>query len=378
MIQGSLPLCNKMRTNVVVPLDLQLEILSRLPSKSLVRFMLVSKSWQEIISSKSFIRLRSLTWPLRFLLVLKEFDYQKGRLTFNFFSSSSLSLSSTSISTTFLSKITFPLRQAGHPIYYVNGLINIGDIICNPCTGKTVSLPKLAASGGSIGRRFFGYDPVNNQYKVLCITHHNLGGHATLQFNRYHVFTLGAKPKKWRFIDCGIPHTDWSSCLCIDGFVYYIASTDIGMMCLMRFDLNSEKFNIYARVSEEMKALYFHHNGSRTLINCHGKVAIAIQPSHSVPSIDLFVFEAGKQDYKEKSFYNLPQLHLRMKCVSNHMGDIIFAPSCSRSEFSVIHHDVKGAIFTKMKLEVDVKQDWFNDSSCFVDYVESPMLIKAR
>ncbi|CAN7051327.1 unnamed protein product [Brassica oleracea var. botrytis] len=43
-----------------------IEILSRLPSKSLFRFMLVSKSWQEIISSKSFIRLRSLTRPLRF------------------------------------------------------------------------------------------------------------------------------------------------------------------------------------------------------------------------------------------------------------------------------------------------------------------------
>ncbi|CAF2187172.1 hypothetical protein BRARA_G02576 [Brassica rapa] len=380
MIRRSLRLCNKRRT-YVVPLDLQIEILSRLPSKSVVRFMLVSKSWQEIISSKSFIRLRSLTQPLRFLLALHDRDNQTGRLSCSFFSSSSLSSSSPLISTTFLSRITFPLRRASYPSYYVNGLINVGEIICNPCTGKTISLPKLvkttATSKPRLARRFFGYDPVNNQYKVLCITP-DLAGHATLEFNHYQIFTLGAKPKTWRFIDCGIPHGIWCNGLCIDGFVYYIASTDVGMMCLMRFDLNSEKFNIYARVSEEMKALYFHHNGSRTLINYHGKVAIAIQPSHSVPSIDLFVFEAGKQDYKEKSFYNLPQLHLRMKCVSNHMGDIIFAPSCSRSEFSVIHHDVKGAIFTKMKLEVDVKQDWFNDSSCFVDYVESPMLIKAR
>ncbi|CAG7878175.1 unnamed protein product [Brassica rapa] len=352
-----------------------IEILSRLPSKSLVRFMLVSKSWQEIISSKSFIRLRSLTWPLRFLLVLKEFDYQKGRLTFNFFSSSSLSLSSTSISTTFLSKITFPLRQAGHPMYYVNGLINIGDIICNPCTGKTVSLPKLAASGGSIGRRFFGYDPVNNQYKVLCITHHNLGGHATLQFNRYHVFTLGAKPKKWRFIDCGIPHTDWSSCLCIDGFVYYIASTDAGLMCLMKFDLSSEKLNIFARASEEMKASFSHFNSYKTLINYHGKVAIAIQRSHLVPSIDLFVFEEGKQEYKAKSFNNLARLNLRTKCVINHMDDTIFAPVYSESEATIIHHDFKGHSFKKMKFEVDVKKDWFHETNYFVGYVESLMMI---
>ncbi|KAG2322135.1 hypothetical protein Bca52824_015348 [Brassica carinata] len=377
MIRRSLRLCNKRRrTYVLLPLDLQIEILSRLPSKSVVRFMLVSKSWQEIILSKSFIRLRSLTQPQRFLLALHDEDDQTGRVSCSFFSSSSLSLSSPTISTTFLSRITFPLRRASNTSCYVNGLINMGEIICNPCTGKTISLPKLvkttAASRPRLAIRFFGYDPVDNQYKVLCITPK---GHGTPRFNHYQIFTLGAKPKIWRFIDCGIPHSILCNGLCIDGSVYYFAATDTGMMCLVRFDLNSEKFNIYARVSEELKALYFHNNSSRALINYHGKVAIAVQPFHSVPSIDLFVFEAGKQDYKEKSLHNLPQLRLRMKCVINHMGDIIFEPSCSRSEASVFHHDVKGASFTKMKLDLDVNQGRF---SCFVGYVESRMLIKAR
>ncbi|XP_048605227.1 putative F-box protein At1g26515 [Brassica napus] len=383
MIRRSLRLCNKRRT-YVVPLDLQIEILSRLPSESVVRIMLVSKSWREIILSKSFMRLRSLTQPLRFLLALQDIDYQTGRINCSFFSSSSLSSSSTSISTTFLSTVTFPLRRrASYPSYYVNGLINIGEFICNPCNGKTVSLPKLvkitAASRRRITERFFGYDPVNNQYKVLCITMHPVG-RATQIFSKtkfvtFQVFTLGAKPKTWRFIDCGIPHTTLSKGLCIDGFVYYIARTDARMMCLMRFDLNSEKFNIYARVSEEMKALYFRDNGSRTLLNYHGKVAVAIQPSHSVPSIDLFIFEAGKQDYKEKSFDNLPQLHLRVKGVINHMGDIIFAPSCSEGDdIVIIHHDLKGASFKKMKFEV-ANHDWFNESNYFMGYVESLMLI---
>ena len=377
MIRRSLRLCNKRRT-YVVPLDLQIEILSRLPSESVVRFMLVSKSWREIILSKSFMRLRSLTQPLRFLLALQDIDYQTGRINCSFFSSSSLSSSSTSISTTFLSTITFPLRLASGPFYYVNGLMNMGEIICNPCTGKTISLPKLvkttpAARRRRLADRFFGYDPVNNQYKVLCITQY-LAQHATP--HHYQIFTLGAKPKRWRFIDCGIPHTTLSKGLCIDGFVYYIARTDARMMCLMKFDLNSEKFNIYARVSEEMKAVYFQDNGSRTLINYHGKVAVAIQPSHSVPSIDLFIFEAGKQDYKEKSFDNLPQLHLRVKSVINRAGDdIIFAPHHSRSVATVIHHDLKGASFKMMKFEVDVKGDWFTESNCFVDYVESLMLL---
>nr|VDC85607.1 unnamed protein product [Brassica rapa] len=140
-MRRSLRLCNKRKTNVV-PLDLQIEILNRLPAKSLVRFMVVSNSWQEIIRSHTFIRsfpFRSLTQsqPLRFLLALHDKDDQTGRLSCSFFSSSSSSLSSssTSISTTFLSKITFPLRcRASYRSYYVNGLMNMGEIICNPCT----------------------------------------------------------------------------------------------------------------------------------------------------------------------------------------------------------------------------------------------------
>ncbi|XP_013617152.1 PREDICTED: putative F-box protein At5g15660 [Brassica oleracea var. oleracea] len=343
-MRRSLRLCNKRKTNVV-PLDLQIEILNRLPAKSLVRFMVVSNSWQEIIRSNTFIRsfpFRSLTQtqsqPLRFLLALHDKDDQTGRLSCSFFSSSSsLSSSSTSISTTFLSKITFPLRcRASYRSYYVNGLMNMGEIICNPCTGKTISLPRDKRPAFST--RFFGYYPVNNQYKVLCITPHRLSTQHDFQ-----VFTLGAKPKSWRFIDCDIPHRTWSNGLCIDGSVYYIAYTGAVTMSLMRFDLNSEKFDIFARVSEEMKAFCY--------------------------------LENWKQDYKEKSFDNLPQLHLRVKSVINRAGDdvIIFAPHHSRSVATVIHHDLKGASFKMMKFEVDVKGDWFTESNCFVDYVESLM-----
>ena len=185
---------------------------------------------------------------------------------------------------------------------------------------------------------------------------------------------MGAKPKTWRFIGCGIPHSTCSYGLCIDGFVYYIASTGTDM-CVMRFDLKYENFDIFARVSEELKALYLQDNGSKTLINYHGKVAIVIRPSHSVSSIDLFFLDARKQDYKEKSFYNLPQLPLSMKCVINHTGGIIFAPRYSRSEAYIIHHDLKGASFKKMAFEVNAMHVWLSVSNCYMGYVESLMLM---
>ncbi|WZZ30871.1 hypothetical protein YC2023_014272 [Brassica napus] len=340
--------------------------------------MAVSKSWQEIISSKSFIRSRSLTHPLRFLLVLYDTDFETRRRNCSFFSSSSLpSSSSTSIPTTFLSKVTFPLHETYYTTYYVNGLLNIGEIICNPCTGKTVYLPELVyrrTRSDSITRpaeRFFGYDPVNNQYKVLCLTTYIEGDTRT---NYFQVFTLGAKPKTWRFIECGIPHITWSNGLCIDGSLYYIAGLDKGM-CLMRFDLNSEKFDIFARLSKKMDTLFFLDEGSKTLINYHGKVAMAIRPSYSAPSVDLFVFQAGKQDYKAKSFDNIPQLHLPIKGVINHMGDIVFAPIHSRSEVNVIHHDLKGASFEKMKFEADAKSGWEFRSIYFMDSVKLDIML---
>ncbi|CAH8320204.1 unnamed protein product [Eruca vesicaria subsp. sativa] len=363
-------LCNKSRTNDV-PLDLQIEILNRLPLKTVVRFMVVSKSWQQIIRSKSFITsfpFRPMTQPpLRFLLALCNTDDQNC----SFFSSSSLSSSSISLSTTFLSKITLPLRRrVPYPSYYVNGLVMIGDTICNPSTGKTIPLPSLNIY--SYATCFFGYDPVNNQYKVFRNTPY-LAQH----WNRFLVLTVGDKKKSWRSIICDIPHRPWSNGLCIDGFVYYTAITYTGM-CLMRFDLNSEKFDIFARVSEGTIALLTSfENGSNNLINYHGKVAIAIQPSPSVPSIDLYVFEAGKQDYKEMSFDNLPQLPLLMKDVMNHHtgDDIIFAPRFSSTEAIFFHHDLKGGCFKKMKFEVDAKHNLFSESICFMGYVESLMLI---
>ncbi|KAL1215224.1 putative F-box protein [Cardamine amara subsp. amara] len=372
-MRRSLRLCKKRKTDVV-SLDLLIEILNRLPAKSVVRFLLVSKSWAEIIRSNGFC----LTQPLRFLIALTtDTDDQKGRINFSFFSSSSLSSSSTTVSTSYLSRITIPSRLYSCHSYYVNGLINIGQIICNPCTGKYITLPKIVktptCNRPSLAMRFFGYDPVNNQYKVLCMLP-NLEGQATTPWSDFRVFTLGDKPKSWRLIDCCIPHCPRANGLCIDGFVYYLAHMGT-RMSLMRFDLKSEKFDIFARVSEDLRDLWINNNGSRNLINYHGKVAIAVQPFHQIPLIDLYVFEAGEQDFKETTFHNLPKPHLRMKGIT-HTGEIIFAPSCSKNEANVYHHDLKGASdFKKIKIEVDANRLWFGQSIYHMGYLESLLLL---
>lgn len=377
MRRRSLRICQKRKTDVV-PLDLQIQILNRLPAKSVGRFTVVSKSWEKSIRSKNFITsfpFRSLTQPCRLLIALTNTDDETGLRSCCFFTSSS-SWSSPSTSTSFLSRVTLTSPKnddyycTDHNKYYVNGLMSIGRIICNPTTGKSMTLPRLAKTGRKmLATRFFGYEPVNNEYKVLSMSRNRGQEH----WSDFRVFTLGTKPKSWRPINGSVPHGTRSNGLCVDGFVYYIAYTGTGWMqlSLMRFDLKSEKIDVFARVSEDIRA--FWRQGPLTLINYHGKVATAIQPFYSVPLIDLFVFEAGKQDFKEISFHNIPELYIRMIGIINHTGEIIFTPYCSR-EAKLFLYDLKGASYKNMKIEVDANHEyWYSYTNYFVGYVESLM-----
>ncbi|EFH54351.1 hypothetical protein ARALYDRAFT_324165 [Arabidopsis lyrata subsp. lyrata] len=95
--------------DINIPIDLTVEILKKLPAKSLVKFQCVSKQWSAIISRRrdfiDSIVTRSLTQP--------------------------------------------------PPIY-------------NPTTRRSFHLPKSIKTS-STGTCFFGYDPLENQYKILFL-----------------------------------------------------------------------------------------------------------------------------------------------------------------------------------------------------------------
>ncbi|CAH2035626.1 unnamed protein product [Thlaspi arvense] len=353
-MRRKLRLCNKTKSDIV-PVDLLIEILNRLPLKYAGRFLLVSKSWAKIIRSKDFIRSfphRSLNQSCRILISFSELDYQAGHLSWYFFSSL-WSSSSTSTSTSFLSRITCTLTKRGHhydtEVSYVNGLVSIGycerQIICNPGTGKSKKCPIIKTSRPSLLRRFFGYDPVNDEYKVLCM---KPGDSCAVPSSDIQVFTLGGKSRSWRMIDCSIPHSPWSSnALCMDGVVYYLAYTGT-RMSLVGFDVKSEKFDIFVRIPDGFS--FFSTRGPPVLLNYHGKVAARTITSEGAN--DLWVIEAGKQPFLEMSFYEVPERSLQMKGI-NHIGEFIFAPSKSIGADVTCYNHKEGS-FKTMDIEVDV------------------------
>ncbi|CAA7031360.1 unnamed protein product [Microthlaspi erraticum] len=215
--------------SVSVPQDLLVEILLRLPLKSLVRFVRVSKSFATAIRSRDFFRLYSLPSPehkQRVLLAFSELDKEKGCENWLFFYSSP----SSSSSPVFLFRKSFsaPDLRYNRPDY-VQGLISFvygeEQIIVNPSIGKSITLP-LVKSRENVLRRFLGYDPVDAQYKVVCMIEPMFGTGTRVSPNHCQVMTLGLgshDENSWRDIECSISHHPRSNGLCINGVLYYFA-----------------------------------------------------------------------------------------------------------------------------------------------------------
>ncbi|CAA7051298.1 unnamed protein product [Microthlaspi erraticum] len=213
---------------VQIPLDVVIEIIGRLPWKSVARFLVVSKSWEAFICSRYFITSfpfgSSLSSQTRLLTTFN--DCIGKRKYLDFFSSSSSS--------------TLGCDEE--------------QIIFNPTTGKSITLPRVV-TWRKIIKTYFGYDPVNDQYKVLCLTKIN-DNHGSIHLVYHQVLTFGAR-EPWRVMDdCSIPHYPWSSGLCIDGVLYYVAITgkEVLLFSMMRFDLRSEKLDLLTGLPASLEA----------------------------------------------------------------------------------------------------------------------------
>ncbi|XP_019094490.1 PREDICTED: LOW QUALITY PROTEIN: F-box protein At1g67130-like [Camelina sativa] len=157
-----------------IPNDLLLDILSRLPSKSIARFRCVSKLWKSSICQPYFTELffiRSSTRPRLLVGVEKDGEW-------SFFSSPQPQnldeKSSLVVAAYFHTKLFEGIRSYSCSYSYASGLIYFSDlripnedadvlsVICNPSTGQCAILPpKLrTTSSGDLG-----FDPIGKQFK---------------------------------------------------------------------------------------------------------------------------------------------------------------------------------------------------------------------
>ncbi|XP_010480790.1 PREDICTED: F-box protein At3g57590-like [Camelina sativa] len=252
---------NSEKTLDAIPIDLFHEIFSRLPSKSVGRCRCVSKQWASILGHQDFTRLfltRSSTRP-RILFAHEQYNGE-----WLFYSSPH---PPNTYEKSIVVSVDFHTKCHIGGIYcrcsYASGLVYISDVrvsknkdepvICNPLTGQYVILPKLRAN--SQASSFFGFDPVDKQYKVLLMN--GMVNNKTA----YHILTLGTGIMRWREIQCPFTHQPFAKGICINGVLYYLAEpTDNSSTVIVCFDVRSEKFKF-------IKSEYFDQ-----LINYKGKL----------------------------------------------------------------------------------------------------------
>ncbi|KAJ4891464.1 F-box protein [Raphanus sativus] len=159
-----------------IPDDVIIEIFSRLSVKVIARCRCVSKLWGSILRSKDFtdfFLIKSSARP-HLLFLCRRLD----RILF--LSShppqnpdENSSPIDTSYDTSFplnISQICRPINGLTCVVYlrtHYKGRTETVHVICNLCTRQSVSLCKVETWKTGV-RSYFGYDPIEKQYKVLC------------------------------------------------------------------------------------------------------------------------------------------------------------------------------------------------------------------
>ncbi|ESQ46494.1 hypothetical protein EUTSA_v10000468mg [Eutrema salsugineum] len=328
-----------------LPLDMIIEILTKLPAKFLFKFRCVSKQWCSIIRSRSFIdsfMSLSLSRP-RILLCVSILRGDKRQLLFL---SSPLHLQDSNHSS-IVYKHDMP-----ELISYCNSVrgiicLSLGDcgfMICNPTTRQVITLPNDSLteleSKPCICFMCLGYDTSNDQYKILRTVRRAPFGSA-----EHSVCTLrgggGGRSSfsSWRRVECSFHYFHRTNPLCINGVVYYGAiAYGPTRYPIVSFDVGSERLLLMEGPPKEEELVH--------LIDYQGKVAcfcVTIDKSYS-----LWILDDVKKQLWSKTCVFSPSFcdsyrnfNLRIFGTTD-AGEIIFVSTLTaEGDFELFYWDLK-------------------------------------
>ncbi|XP_023910050.1 F-box/kelch-repeat protein At3g23880 isoform X2 [Quercus suber] len=237
-----------------LPEEVVLEILHRLPVKSLIQFRCVSKSWNSLITSSAFINshlTRSLSLPsnsnkliVRHCVDSPYVDHYKL-------------IDDNGDSFDQIQNIEFPLtsRRIKHfmLIGSANGLFSLYEqerfILWNPSIRKFITLPKPSSYFGSC-RQAFGFDPRTNDYKVVRIAFPN-STDMSEEAKPHLIEIYSLNEGSWRITSAPFPPGIWFSdwrlpAASLNGAVHFAVYDENIPSCqlVLSFDLGDEVFRL--------------------------------------------------------------------------------------------------------------------------------------
>ncbi|KFK45033.1 hypothetical protein AALP_AA1G335500 [Arabis alpina] len=357
-----------------LPIELIIEILTRLPLKSIAKCRCVSKRWSSILRLPYFTDLfltRSYTTQPQILFAACKND---GEVIF-FTSQQPKNPDEKSLPLTANHRMriqcnaTANLRMRMPWMYgYVSAMFSVmstgfvyirdDSVICNPSTRQSFALPKFRTKMHD-SRSYFAYDPTEKQFKVLSVTL-TYRGEYNANRNEHRVLILGSGKPSWRVIECSVPHYPRSNGVCIDGVLYYIASAKgsfdyRGVIC---FDVKSEKYSFVDAIDTFVGAAH----GSATLVNYMGKLA-SVKPEKgsntfrgSDRSFEMYVLEDSEKQEWSTRVYELPSLwknvvgeNTSLQCVGMiGANEIVFS---TRFANCIFYYNIERKTVTRVQIE---------------------------
>ncbi|XP_021910211.1 F-box protein At1g30790-like [Carica papaya] len=237
-----------------VPPDIILDILIKLPVKSLVRFRCVSKLCASMITAQSFAKHHFILAPKKPPALLIICATRLPLIQAHSFFSADINGGQA------IRRMIVPPRLSRYTTHSVNGIVcmdfGLSATICNPSTRESIALPLVCplksplASSTYFCVNSFGFDPVEKLYKVLnsWIVAGEASNYRVPNFVRYCVFTLGSSSISWRVIPGGPPYYPQRESVCINGVIYFrswvTVSRTSDRVVLVGFNLHNETFEV--------------------------------------------------------------------------------------------------------------------------------------
>lgn len=251
---------HKMMSNMDIPILVIMEILLRLPIKSLVRVRYVCKTWYNIISDPYFTRMHLARAPTASLVIQTLLSYNPGCYS-KFYMLEHAEWDTRGHS------LFAPLKKLPQKFYLLgqnmilltscNGLLCLSAVrhkkevtcVCNIATGEYMTLPGAKTKDDRFWQtiRGFGYSPKTNQYKLIAELALDKGFRRP-DFNpapRVEVYTLGAD--SWRIIgDAPYSFVGPYFGTFLNGALHCLIQpidiTDSTSTFICRFDIEKEEF----------------------------------------------------------------------------------------------------------------------------------------
>ncbi|KAL3509064.1 hypothetical protein ACH5RR_028465 [Cinchona calisaya] len=233
-----------------LPDEINYEILSRLPVKSLLRFQCVSKSWLSIISSPHFIKshlnfVSSSTDNQRILLLFIRYDNQIVNCSVNCLLYQQPIDAIPTNFPTFALRGEFAIMGCCDGMMICSSLIKRCYFLWNPSTRKSKELPNLGIESENKYDVFLGlgYDETTDDYKVVgivCLLGHNLKPCSV----KIKVYTT--RSECWRTIEEDFPGDyiwqESSSSKFLNGKLHWVVKKDQHYKSIFTVDLETERY----------------------------------------------------------------------------------------------------------------------------------------